>query len=112
MSGFFGTETQRELQARVVQAAAWIEATPGACNSGRFMGCDDFERLGWQTIEPLLDRDGVFGFRMVPVEKVAALSGHVSARGFRLDLWNVFVADRTPALRLRAGFSPPAFRSG
>src|SRR3954454_10061625 len=98
MSGFFGTETQQELQARVVQAGAWIEETPGACNSGRFMGCDDFDRLGWDVIDPLLDRDGVFGFRMVPAEKVAALAERVSQRGFRLDLWNVFEADRTAGL--------------
>jgi hypothetical protein len=118
MSGYFGTDAQQELQARVVQAAAWIEMTPGACISGRFMGCDDFERLGWEVIDPLLDRDNVFGFRMVPAEKVAALSERVSQRGFRLDLWNVFVADRTAGLAasrrilaagLSAGFTVGAF---
>jgi hypothetical protein len=98
MSGYFGNDAQRALQARVVAAIDWIRSTPGACIAGRLMGCDDFESLGWEAIDPLLDRDGVFGFRMIPVGKIAALSARLSQRGFRLDLWNVFVADRNAGL--------------
>jgi hypothetical protein len=98
MSGYFGSEAQRALQARVVESADWMQATPGASIGGRFMWCDDIDRLGWDTIERLLDRDGVFGFRMLPVGRVAAVSARLSERGFRADRWNVFVGDRGTAL--------------
>ncbi len=96
--GVFGTEAQRALQARSVAAIDWIRTTPGACISGRFIRCDDLDRLGWATIDPLLDRDGVFGFRMFPADRVTSLSARLSEHGFRTDRWNVFVADRDTAV--------------
>ena len=97
MWGCFGTDMQRVLQAHSVAAIDWIRSTPGACIAGRFMGCDDLDRLGWDEIDPFLDRDGVFGFRMLPIDKVASLSARLSERGFRDDHWNVFVVDRNSA---------------
>lgn len=111
MSGYFGTNIQKQLQARVVESADWIRTTPGACNSGRFMASDDAERMGWDTIHRLLQRDGVFGFRMIPNGKLTDLAARLAERGFRLDLWDVFVADRESGLAasskiLAAGHHP------
>jgi len=52
MSGHFGTESQKRLKAIAGEAADWIRATPGPCQSGRFIDSDDSERLGWDVIEP------------------------------------------------------------
>jgi uncharacterized protein len=46
MTGYFGTQKQQQLQARAEAGAAFASATPGACQVGRFMGCDDPDRLG------------------------------------------------------------------
>src|SRR5262245_36303099 len=98
MSGYFGTDAQRALQARVVDSFEWIRTTPGACVGGRFMACDDVETLGWETIDSFLDRDGVFGFRMLSASKTDTIAERLSRHGFRLDRWNVFVGDRASGL--------------
>lgn len=98
MSGYFGTETQRRLQAQAEANADFIQATPGACQGGRVMGCDDPERLGWDRIERVLERDGFFGFRMLPAEKVEQLKSRLARSNFRFDTWEVFLADRASAL--------------
>ena len=63
MSGYFGTETQQRLQALAEASVGFINTTPGACQAGRFMGCDDADRLGWNQIDAFLQRDSVCGFR-------------------------------------------------
>ena len=98
MSGYFGTEMQQRLQARAEAAVDFINATPGACQNGRMMGCDDPDRLGWERIEEFLDRDGVFGFRLIPAVKVDEVRSRMMRRNFRFDTWDVFVADRASAL--------------
>ena len=98
MAGYFGTEAQQRLQALAEASADFIDATPGACQSGRTMGCDDPDRLGWPQIDAFLDRDGVCGFRLIPATKVAELKSHLLARDYRLDSWDVFLADRAAAL--------------
>jgi hypothetical protein len=98
MAGYFGTETQQRLQAQAEASAAMITATPGACQAGRTMGCDDPDRLGWETISRILDRDGVCGFRLISTTQAKALAGRLKARDCRFDTWDVFLAARAPAL--------------
>ncbi|SJM30033.1 hypothetical protein BQ8482_120088 [Mesorhizobium delmotii] len=38
MSGYFGTEVQQRLQAQAEASFDFINATPGACQTGRTMG--------------------------------------------------------------------------
>lgn len=98
MSGYFGTEVQRQLQERTDRSAKWISSTPGVCHSGRCTGFDDPERVGWETVFAVLQRDGVCSFRMIPVEKIDDLSDRVTGRGFSIGFWDVFAADRNTAL--------------
>lgn len=98
MSGYFGTEVQQRLQARAEEAAAFIAATPGACQTGRTMGCDDPDRFGWAQIDEFLERDGVFGFRLLSAVKAREVGLRLEERGFRFDTWDVFLADRATAL--------------
>ncbi|MEN3792722.1 GNAT family N-acetyltransferase [Fulvimarina sp. MAC3] len=98
MVGYFGTPIQQRLQAQAEASASFIEATPGACQTGRTMGCDDPERLGWQRIEEFLGRDGACGFRLITSEKADMLASRLEGQGFRLDRWDVFLADRAAAL--------------
>ena len=98
MPGYFGTEIQQRLQAHAESAADWIQATAGACQSGRFMGCDDPDKLGWDVVDEILKRDRIYGFRMIPVQKVDDLVARFAERGFRMDFWDVFTAGRPRAL--------------
>lgn len=41
MSGYFGTMMQQRLQAQAEASIDFVNATPGACQTGRSMGCDD-----------------------------------------------------------------------
>jgi RimJ/RimL family protein N-acetyltransferase len=102
MAGYFGTERQQRLQAQAEAGAAFIRSTPGACQIGRMMGCDDPEQFGWDRIDAILARDGACGFRMIPAAQAAKLCDALSARGFRLDTWDVFVASRASALAATA----------
>jgi hypothetical protein len=98
MSGYFGTEAQQRLQAQAETSVDFINATAGACQTGRMMGCDDLDQLGWRRIEEFLDRDGVCGFRLIPVNEAEKLRSRLLERGFRFDTWDVFLADRANAL--------------
>ncbi|WP_102958896.1 GNAT family N-acetyltransferase [Mangrovicella endophytica] len=98
MAGYFGTAVQQRLQARAEDAAAFIAATPGACQVGRMMGCDDPDRLGWDHIGEVLRHDLAFGFRLIDRDRVDDLRSRLAERGCRLDTWQVFLADRASAL--------------
>lgn len=98
MSGYFGTPLQQRLQAQAETSAAFIQATAGACQTGRTMGCDDPDRFGWERIDEFLARDGVCGFRLIAAEKVEELRSRLLERRCRLDTWDVFLADRASAL--------------
>lgn len=98
MSGYFGTQMQQRLQAQAEASVDFIKATPGACQTGRTMGCDDPDQLGWERIDAFLDRDGVCGFRLIPASKADALGSRLMERNFRFDRWDVFLADRASAL--------------
>ena len=98
MSGYIGTKIQQRLQAQAESSVDFINATPGACQNGRMMGCDDPDKFGWERIEEFLERDGVCGFRLIPAVKVETLRSRLMRRNFRLDTWDVFLADRASAL--------------
>jgi hypothetical protein len=97
MSGYFGTQTQQRLQAQAEESADFINATPGACQTGRTMGCDDPKRLGWERIVEFLERDGVCGFRLLPASEAQEMRSRLEERDFRFDTWDVFLADRRTA---------------
>lgn len=98
MAGYFGSDMQQRLQARVEASRDFIDATPGACHAVRLMGCDDVDRLGWERIGEFLERDGVCGFRFVPVDRLGEMTVRLGALGYRLDTWDIFVAERATAL--------------
>ncbi|MCO5063628.1 MAG: GNAT family N-acetyltransferase [Rhizobiaceae bacterium] len=97
MAGYFGTEAQQRLQAQAEASVDFITSTPGACQNGRMMGCDDPERLGWDRIDAFLDRDGACGFRLIEAGKVDEIKSQLLDRAYRLDTWDVFVADQKAA---------------
>jgi hypothetical protein len=98
MSGYFGTEAQQRLQAQAEASIDFVIATAGACQSGRMVGCDDPDRLGWDQIEAFLDRDGLANFRLISVAKADEIRARVAKRNFRFDTWDVFLGDRAGAL--------------
>lgn len=114
MAGYFGTPSQQALQAAAEASVAFVRATPGACQVGRMVGCDDPDRFGWDRIDSILERDGVCGFRLIAPGKADELRHYLGRRGFRLDTWEVFVADRDSALacceRIVAGGLPQGLR--
>jgi len=98
MSGYFGTEQQQRLQAQAEACADFIRTKPGACQTGRMMGCDDPDRLGWRRIDEFLERDGVLGFRLIAAAVAEKLRSRLAQKNFRFDTWDVFLADRSAAL--------------
>lgn len=84
MSGYFGTEMQQRLQAQAGANVAFINSTLGACQTGRTMGCDEPDRLGWKRIIEFLDRDGICGFRLISGSAVEALRSQLVERGLSL----------------------------
>lgn len=46
VTGYYGTEAQKRLQALVEASADFIDATALACQTDRTMGCDDPNRFG------------------------------------------------------------------
>ena len=98
MAGYFGTEFQTRLQKRSDERAEWARKTPGAYNSGRMLASEDPDRLGWDSILEFLERDGAFGFRMLPADRAADLVGRLTPRGYRVDFWDTFIAGRSAAM--------------
>lgn len=108
---YFGTDTQVALQRRTEELYDWLYATAGCCHPGRFCGTDDPKLLGWQAIETALRRDKAFGFRLLPAAEGASISGQLHALGYRLDMWNVFLADAVDALPPSRAFVDDALPS-
>lgn len=105
MAGYFGTEMQQRLQARAEVAAQLIASTPGACQAGRTMGCDDPDKFGWDRIGEIIEQDGVCGFRLIHTDHVEEIRSELSSRACRLDTWDVFLADRETALAASEKFA-------
>ncbi|MCB1493250.1 MAG: GNAT family N-acetyltransferase [Rhodobiaceae bacterium] len=95
MTIYAGTLEQQALQARVDIAMDWIMRTPGACNGGRVLATDDPERLGWDTIAAILERDRAFAFRLLPVIEMNIIADRLEGMGYRLDTWTVFSTGAT-----------------
>ncbi len=100
MSGYVGSDAQITLMRRSDDHVDWTRATRGACNVGRMLGCDDIEGIGWPTILDAITRDGSFGFRLLSLDAAAVAVTELQRHGYRLDLWDVFVADRAAATGL------------
>ncbi|HUG62969.1 MAG TPA: GNAT family protein [Methylomirabilota bacterium] len=98
MSGYFGTQAQQRVQARVAGLVEWIATTPGAASHGRCLACDDTEALGWDTIGEIVDRDGVMAFPMFPADRMEDLIAFMTARGCRADFWDAFIGPRDAVL--------------
>lgn len=98
MAGYFGTDIHQRLQAQAEESAEFIARTPGACQAGRMMGCDNPERFGWDRIGEIVERDGVCGFRLMETAEVPDIRSELLARGCRFDTWDVFLAERNAAL--------------
>lgn len=98
MPGYFGTNVQRQLQAQAEASAELIRTTPGMCQNGRMMGCDDPDLLGWDRIADIIQRDRVIGFRLISASAANKVAARVAELGCRLDTWDVFVAERDDAL--------------
>ncbi|MEZ5780176.1 MAG: GNAT family N-acetyltransferase [Rhizobiaceae bacterium] len=98
MAGYYGTPAQQRLQAQAEASAGFIKATPGACQTGRTMGTDNPERLGWERIFEFLERDGVCGFRLIQKDAADSFASRLEKQGFRFDRWDVFVTDRASAV--------------
>jgi hypothetical protein len=98
MAGYVGSKLQARLQRRAEESALWVRDTPGACNGGRMLGCDDIEKLGWDAIFEALEHDGAFGFRLARTELVPAISHTLEKQGYRIDFWDVFSAREPDAL--------------
>lgn len=98
MSGYFGMEAQQRMQMQAEASVDFINATPGACQTGRTMGCDDPDRFGWERIAEFLHRDGICGFRLLSTNKADEIRTRLAGEDYRFDTWDVFVADRATAL--------------
>ena len=98
------------LQERVAGLSAWIDATPGICNGGRSLCCDDLEALGWRQVEAILERDGLLTFRFLQAEMVSRLARWAESRGYRLDIWDTFLGTRRDVIAAAATVlaTPPA----
>ncbi|MEQ8783701.1 MAG: GNAT family N-acetyltransferase [Roseibium album] len=97
MAGFFGTAQQMALQAVAEDAHEWTMSTPGACDPGRFLGTDNPDAFGWDTIIEIVKRDGAFGFRLIQAADTAEISRKLQENECRIDFWDVFVANRKDA---------------
>jgi hypothetical protein len=94
MSGYFGTDLQKELQRRTFENRQKIAVTPGLYNAGRFIGTDDPDKLGWAALRTLLkEQHGVLGFRLITREQAAVYFPLAEAEGCRVDQWDVFMGD-------------------
>jgi len=103
MAGYCGSDLQARLQQVADENHAWTASTPGACDAGRMLGCDDVERLGWDRLLDLLRRDSAIAFRLVPAATIPGLRERLAVDGYRLDTWDVFAA---PAATGRAAVGP------
>jgi hypothetical protein len=103
--------TRPSLQALTEMNAAAISAMPGMCQTGRMIGCDSIDDLGWERIDDLLDRDSILGFRLIPTERVDDLRGHLTKRNFRFDTWAVLLAAKTSAMADAGQLGLPSART-
>jgi RimJ/RimL family protein N-acetyltransferase len=46
--------------------------------------------LGWDVVFEHLKHDGIFGFRMIPTDRIGAVEERLEQAGFGIDFWDVF----------------------
>lgn len=111
MAGYFGTEHQQALQRRTCENRHAIAATPGLYNACRFAGVEDPDRLGWDAMRAMLDRDDLLGLRMISARQAARYFPLLEAMGCRIDTWDIFVGEPgdRPAWSVIAEGMPPGF---
>lgn len=110
MTGYYGTNHQRELQRRAYEMRDWIAATPGVYNAGRFIGVDEPDSLEPGVLARMLERDGILGLRMISPQQAARHFPPLEAAGCRIDSWDIIVGDANHAgerARVIAGDSLP-----
>lgn len=90
MSGYYGTEAQQRLQRKSDRLTSWIMCTPGACLTGRLLGADDPEKLGWDIIHEHLAEDGVFSFRWIDQAGFEEISRQVNGICKSIFSWRGF----------------------
>jgi len=95
---FYGSELHVRLQKQAIEHYDWIYRTPGWCHGGRQIGVDDPDKASWDAIFSVLARDSAIGFRMLATRDVPDVKKRLEERGYRLDLWDVFLGDRDQAL--------------
>ena len=105
MQLYAGNEAQVRLQRIADKKSLWLRQTPGACHSGRMVGVDDADTLGWDTILEHLSSDGALSFRLLAADRAEGVRRKLAAAGFRIDFWDVFAADAQTA---RAACAPAA----
>lgn len=93
MGHYFGTEAQQRLQRKSDRLTPWIMRTPGACLTGRVLGSDDPERLGWDFIREHLTEDGAFSFRWIDPAGLDAIRQNTSDLNVTLHGWEGYCTD-------------------
>lgn len=101
-AGAFGSPEQMRLQLKSISMRQEIEATPGLSHSGRIVGSDDPEAIGWDYFEAHLKEDGFVGFRCMSPMQAKAVRTWGAPRG-SLHEWAVMLG---AAQELRAAAVP------
>jgi len=112
MTGYFGTEHQQALQRRTHENRHVIAATPGLYNAGRFVGVDDPDQLGWDTMRAMLERDGLVGLRMISPQQAARHFALFETAGCRIDTWDIFVGKPGDAGSMAQAISAASLPAG
>lgn len=103
MNGYHGTEAQQRLQRKSDRLTPWIMRTPGACLTGRLMGTDDPDRLGWDVIRRHLAEDGAFSFRWIDAGGRARIGEELAGHCRSIFGWDGFCG---AAAELRPNVEP------
>lgn len=100
--GTYGTPDQVRLQIKSLRMREEIDVTPGLSHTGRLIGSDDPDAVGWNVLEAHLKEDGFVGFRAMPPVQAEAVRLWGKTRG-GIHEWAVLLGD---AETLRAAAMP------
>ena len=107
MSGYYGTDTQQRMQRKSDRLTPWVMNTPGACLTGRVMGTDDPDRLGWDIIRDHLAEDGAYSFRWIGPAGLDRIRRETHDLGVTIHGWDGYAND---AVALRRSIAAPLAR--
>jgi len=91
-AGTYGTPEQVRHQLKSIDMRAEIDATPGLSHSGRLVGTDDPEAIGWDYLERHLKEDGFVGFRCMSPVQAEAVRVWGATRG-SIHEWTVMLGE-------------------